>query len=83
MSGMPGSSVGPGPVARMYGITMEGNSVLCHIHGFVPYFFVPAPPTMKKDECHAFQDALNKAVLMDMRSNRENISQVYDVMLFY
>lgn len=76
LSGMPGSTVGPCPVARMYGITMEGNSVLCHIHGFVPYFFVPAPSNMMKDDCHAFQDSLNKAVLQDMRSNKDNISQV-------
>ena len=75
-AGMPGSTVGPVPIARMYGITMEGNSVLCHIHGFVPYFFVPAPSNMKKDECHAFKDALNAAVLADMRSNKDNVVQV-------
>ena len=75
-SGMPGSTVGPVPIARMYGITMQGNSLVCHIHGFVPYFFVPAPMNMKKDDCHAFKDALNKAVLQDMRSNKDNVVQV-------
>ncbi|XP_046862075.1 DNA polymerase delta catalytic subunit-like [Xenia sp. Carnegie-2017] len=73
--GMPGSKVGPVPIARMYGITMEGNSVLCHVHGFVPYFFVPAPLHMKRDDCHLFKDALNKAVLKDMRSNKDNVTQ--------
>lgn len=31
------------PVLRMYGVTDEGNSVLAHIHGFLPYFYVPCP----------------------------------------
>lgn len=73
--GMPGSTIGPVPIARMYGITMEGNSVLCHIHGFVPYFFIPAPSNMKKDDCHAFKDALNRVVLADMRSNKDMVVQ--------
>lgn len=31
------------PILRMYGVTEEGNSVLAHIHGFLPYFYVPCP----------------------------------------
>jgi DNA polymerase delta subunit 1 len=31
------------PVLRMYGVTEEGNSVLAHIHGFLPYFYVACP----------------------------------------
>jgi hypothetical protein len=30
-------------VLRMYGITQEGASVLCHIKKFRPYFYVPCP----------------------------------------
>uniref|UniRef100_A0A0G4I0X9 DNA polymerase n=1 Tax=Chromera velia CCMP2878 TaxID=1169474 RepID=A0A0G4I0X9_9ALVE len=30
-------------VLRMFGVTKSGNSVLAHIHGFFPYFFVQAP----------------------------------------
>ena len=73
---MPGSKVGPVPIVQMYGVTMEGNSVLCHIHGFVPYFYVPAPPGFQQNHCSLFQDGLNKAVLSDMRSNKDNVSQV-------
>lgn len=73
---MPGSKVGPVPIVQMYGVTMEGNSVLCHIHGFVPYFYVPAPPGFQQSHCSLFQDGINKAVLADMRSNKDNISQV-------
>jgi len=73
---MPGSKVGPVPIVQMYGVTMEGNSVLCHIHGFVPYFYTPAPPGFQQSHCGLFQEGLNKAVLNDMRSNKDNISQV-------
>ena len=73
---MPGSKVGPVPIVQMYGVTMEGNSVLCHIHGFVPYFYVPAPPGFQQRYCSLFQECLNKAVLGDMRSNKDSVTQV-------
>ncbi|XP_035674123.1 DNA polymerase delta catalytic subunit-like [Branchiostoma floridae] len=75
MDGMPGSSVGPVPIVRMFGVTMEGNSVVCHVHGFSPYFYVPAKPEFKVEHCAQFRDALNKIVLNDMRSNKDNVKQ--------
>ena len=32
------------PVIRLYGVTQEGHSVFTHVHGFVPYFYIPCPP---------------------------------------
>ena len=72
---MPGSSVGPVPIIRVFGITMEGHSVMCHIHGFAPYFYVPAPENFQTAHCLSFKDALNQAVIGDMRSNKDNLSQ--------
>lgn len=43
MAGMPGQSQGKVPIIRMFGVTDSGNSVCCHVHGFAPYFYVPAP----------------------------------------
>lgn len=40
---MPGQSQGKVPIIRMFGVTDNGNSVCCHIHGFAPYFYVPSP----------------------------------------
>ncbi|XP_013418997.1 DNA polymerase delta catalytic subunit [Lingula anatina] len=71
--GMPGSTKGPVPIVRMYGITMEGNSVMAHIHGFAPYFFVPAPDGFKISHAEDFRQALNEAVVKDMRSNKDNV----------
>ncbi|KAL8577740.1 DNA polymerase delta catalytic subunit [Nucella lapillus] len=73
MAGMPGATVGPTPVIRMFGITMEGNSVVAHVHGFSPYFFVPAQPGFRKEDCGKFKDSLDMIVKRDMRSNREDV----------
>lgn len=73
LAGMPGATLGPTPIIRMFGITMEGNSVAAHIHGFTPYFFVPAQPGFKKEDCAKFKDTLDVAVKRDMRSNREDV----------
>ena len=73
---MPGYKDGLKPIMRIYGVTNEGNSVLCHVHGFVPYFFVQAPNQFAPQDCATFQNSLNLAVLGDMRSNKDNISQV-------
>uniref|UniRef100_A0A1I8JJL4 DNA polymerase n=1 Tax=Macrostomum lignano TaxID=282301 RepID=A0A1I8JJL4_9PLAT len=68
-----GSGSGASPVVRMYGITEAGHSVLVHVHGFNPYFFVPAPEGFSPADCHSFKQALNQAVLKDLRGNREGI----------
>jgi hypothetical protein len=60
LPGMPGSTVGPVPIIRMYGITMAGNSVLAHIHGFPPYFYVTAPLNFKPDDCKRFKVSLGQ-----------------------
>merc|ERR1740138_1246569 len=44
------------PVLRMYGVTQEGNSVLAHIHGFLPYFYVPCPEGFQ--DCKIFGESL-------------------------
>lgn len=43
VAGMPGQVQGKVPIIRMFGVTDSGNSVCCHVHGFAPYFYVPAP----------------------------------------
>lgn len=76
IQGMPGLSEGPCPVIRFYGITMEGNSVLCHVHGFLPYFYTPAPKDFNVEDCEKFRAELDKFVLADMRSNKDDVTTV-------
>ena len=55
MAGMPGARAGPVPIIRMFGVNMEGNSIMAHVHGFAPYFYVPAPPGFKAEDCGKFR----------------------------
>lgn len=73
--GMPGPKLYPVSIMRMYGVTMEGNSVCCHVHGFCPYFYIICPRSFEKKNCDDLRIALDKAVLKDMRSNKENIQE--------
>ena len=60
----------------------QGNSVCCHVHGFHPYFFVPAPEGFKPENLRDFRMVLNNAVIADMKNNRDNITDaVLDVNL--
>nr|BAJ78774.1 DNA polymerase delta catalytic subunit [Panorpa takenouchii] len=75
LPGMPGAQSGQVPVMKMYGVTMAGNSVCCHVHGFSPYLYVTAPKSFENSNCLTFKNNLNKAVIADMRSNREGITE--------
>ena len=55
LAGMPGSTIGKVPIVRIFGVTMDGNSVCAHVHGFSPYFFVPAQPNFKPIDCGKFR----------------------------
>ncbi|XP_056262867.1 DNA polymerase delta catalytic subunit [Pseudoliparis swirei] len=71
VAGMPGQSQGKAPIIRMFGVTDSGNSVCCHIHGFAPYFYVPAPSGFTSDHLGEFKKELNSVVLKDLRSNKD------------
>lgn len=66
-----GGRSGLGTIIRMFGVTKAGNSVCCHIHGFLPYFYVPAPQGFKAADCLAYQQALNHAVVADSRQYKD------------
>lgn len=72
---MPGSQRPPVPIMRMYGVTMEGNSVCCHVHGFTPYFYVLAPSNFKEEHIKPFKDALDRAIMDDFKSNPDKIQE--------
>ena len=52
MLDLPAPEGGVAPILRMFGLTMEGHSVLCHIHGFLPYFYVQAMKGFKVGKEH-------------------------------
>ena len=73
---MPGAQCGPVPILRMFGVTMEGHSVCAHIHGFLPYFYIPVPDdSFSEEHCATLRQELNRAILKDLRSNREGVQE--------
>ena len=60
------------PILRVMGITMEGNSVCTHIHGFLPYLYVPAPSEVfTPANCSDLLNVLNAALESDSRTSRD------------
>lgn len=47
---------------RLYGVNASGNSVLAHVHGYRPYFYVKAPPGFDPSVCEEFRNLLNIAL---------------------
>lgn len=47
----------------MFGVTADGHSVLAHVNGFLPYFWVPAPPGFQNAECKELLATLNVRIL--------------------
>lgn len=52
---MPGMQQGLVPIIRMFGITEEGHSVCCHIHGFTPYLYVDIPNSFRDEDLGPFK----------------------------
>merc|ERR550539_830466 len=66
---MSGVKQGPAPVIRMFGVTMGGNSVCCHVHGFHPYIYIPVDKTVTQDKMSSFRKALNRVLIEDLKNN--------------
>nr|BAJ78766.1 DNA polymerase delta catalytic subunit [Protohermes grandis] len=81
MEGMPGPTVGSVPVMRMYGVTMDGFNVLCHVHGFTPYFYVTLPDAFNESDCLPFKKALNKTLCTDSSENNSTPDSVLEVQI--
>ncbi|KAI4317080.1 hypothetical protein L6164_024989 [Bauhinia variegata] len=54
---LPNSS-GQAAIIRIFGVTKEGHSVCCNVHGFEPYFYISCPPGMGPDDISRFHQIL-------------------------
>ncbi|KAK9765948.1 DNA-directed DNA polymerase delta [Basidiobolus ranarum] len=61
------------PVIRLYGVTERGNSVACHVRGFFPYFYVPAPLGFRKEHIPEFKLALEQAVKSEQKDKTNTL----------
>eukprot|EP01135_Chromosphaera_perkinsii_P002643 Nk52_evm11s226 gene=Nk52_evmTU11s226 len=73
--GMPGSRKGPVPVVRMYGVNESGNSVLCHVHGFLPYFYITAPSYATQEMLTPFRNRLNSLVASESGNASDSVTE--------
>ncbi|XP_057617098.1 DNA polymerase delta catalytic subunit [Chionomys nivalis] len=71
LPGGPPKSHNSVPILRAFGVTDEGFSVCCHIHGFAPYFYTPAPPGFGAEHLSDLQRELNTAISRDQRGGKE------------
>ncbi|KAL2498566.1 DNA polymerase delta catalytic subunit [Abeliophyllum distichum] len=64
------NSSGPAAIIRIFGVTKEGHSVCCHVHGFEPYFYINCPPGMGPDDISHFHQALEGRMREANRNNK-------------
>lgn len=70
-----GGCSGGAAVMRLYGVTASGQSVLAHVHGYSPYFYVRAPPGFEESMCDGFKDSLEKGVASRTNHNNQKKSR--------
>ncbi|CAN8270830.1 unnamed protein product [Cochlearia groenlandica] len=58
---LPGSS-GESPVIRIFGVTREGHSVCCRVHGFKPYFYISCPPGLSPCDVSTLRLSIEKSM---------------------
>ncbi|VFQ91089.1 unnamed protein product [Cuscuta campestris] len=63
-------SSGPAAIIRIFGVTKEGHSVCCHVHGFEPYFYISCPAGMGPDDISRFHQILEDRMREANRSSR-------------
>ncbi|RZC54248.1 hypothetical protein C5167_013107 [Papaver somniferum] len=62
-------------ILRIFGVTREGHSVCCHVHGFEPYFYINCPPGMTPDVISRFRQAL-EARMRETNNKNNNVSKL-------
>ena len=67
------------PVIRLYGVNEFGNSIKVAVHGFCPYFYVPAPDGFGEKHCSAFRIALDKKLEEAIRSKEKRTAYVMKI----
>lgn len=57
-----GSTEPKAAVFRIFGVTQGGNSLVAHVHGFKPYFYVRAPPGFTQADIAPFRATLSARI---------------------
>jgi len=65
---LPNSS-GPAAILRIFGVTRDGHSICCQVHGFEPYFYIGCPSGMGPDDISRFHQTLEGRMKESNRSS--------------
>ncbi|XP_044469856.1 DNA polymerase delta catalytic subunit-like isoform X2 [Mangifera indica] len=63
-------SSGPAAIIRIFGVTREGHSVCCNVHGFEPYFYISCPLGMGPDDISRFHKTLEERMRDANKNNK-------------
>ncbi|TYZ60960.1 hypothetical protein PybrP1_001058 [[Pythium] brassicae (nom. inval.)] len=66
-------------IIRLYGVTEHGHSVLMHVHGVLPYFYVACPDAFDESRCGEVRQALDAALAQ--RDRDGDVTRVVGVQL--
>ncbi|KAF5201446.1 Dna polymerase [Thalictrum thalictroides] len=72
---LPNSTNDFAPIVRMFGVTEEGHSVCCNVHGFEPYFYVSCPLGMGPDDVPCLHKSLEARIQEQKRNKYSKIPQ--------
>jgi DNA polymerase delta subunit 1 len=75
--GILGSTEGPVPIVRMYGVSQSGYSVMACIHGYTPYFFASIPSGVAPNETYlaSLRGAMDQRVKERARGDEKKASK--------
>ncbi|TMW55420.1 hypothetical protein Poli38472_013311 [Pythium oligandrum] len=65
-------------IVRLYGVTEDGNSVMMHVHGFLPYFYVACPDNFEESRCGEIRMSL-EAALSQRDRDRADMTRIVGV----
>ncbi|KAI9333940.1 DNA polymerase family B-domain-containing protein [Zopfochytrium polystomum] len=66
---------------RLYGVAENGASVVCHVHGFFPYIYIPAPVGFTEEHLPDIEAALDSAIRKESRKNEANGKAVVGIQI--
>lgn len=58
-------------IIRLYGVTEQGNSVMMHVHGVLPYFYAVCPDSFDESRCGEVRMAFEAALAQRDRDGSE------------
>lgn len=80
MSKFRGTDIKQVPVIRVFGSTQNGEKICLHVHGVMPYIYIPKGKA--EDDRFVYQTvgSLEKAINISLGQSSGNTQHIYDVL---